>query len=93
MAKTFRSVAMKLGLITAIATVVSSNAFAQRYYMPAFAHYGAAYGPAGYMSDIPCATGCTATQQAFYFGFSGTRGRLGLGANALRPEGPGNVSN
>jgi hypothetical protein len=27
------------------------------------------------------------------FDYSGTRGRMGLGADAIRPEGPGNVSN
>lgn len=55
-----------------------------------YGHYG--YGPLpGYPPPIP--RGLPLDEQDwFLYGFSGTRGRMGLGASPFHPEGPGNFS-
>jgi hypothetical protein len=90
-----RSATAKLGLIAAIVTSISGNAFAQHYSAQPPSHgFTAIYGGSGTadsfaaynrgLNGIPCGIACDA---------SGTAGRLGLGANPAHPEGPGNVSN
>ncbi len=74
----------KLGLIAAALTSFGGAAFAQNYAVlpPHAADYSAIYS-----NFIP------PFSDRLGFDRSGTRGRLGLGANPARPEGPGNVSN
>ncbi len=74
----------KLGLIAVILTSFGGAAFAQNYSVqpPHAEDYSAIYG-----NFVP------PFAEPLGFDRSGTRGRLGLGANQARPEGPGNVSN
>ncbi len=84
MTKTFRTTALKLGLATALVSSFTAAAFAHDTQVPPraqdfVAHYDS-------LNAAPIITNGD-------FNMSGTRGRLGLGANAAHPEGPGNVSN
>jgi hypothetical protein len=84
MTKTFRATALKLSLATALVSSFAGVAFAHNTQVsPRAQDYVAHYDS---MSAAPIITNGD-------FNMSGTRGRLGLGANAAHPEGPGNVSN
>ncbi len=84
MTKTFRATAIKLGLATALIASFADGAFAHNLpVQPRAQDYVAHYDG---MTAAPIVTDSG-------FNMSGTRGRLGLGANAAHPEGPGNVSN
>ena len=77
---TYRSTAVQFGLIAAIVTSISGSAFAHN-------------APAAQAKDYVAVYSNTVSQtSASGFDRSGTQGRLGLGANAARPEGPGNFS-
>jgi hypothetical protein len=79
---TYRSTAAKLGLIAAIVTSISGSAFAHS--LPAQSPQAKDY--------VALYSNTVSPADARGFDLSGTRGRLGLGANAAHPEGPGNFS-
>jgi hypothetical protein len=84
MTKTFRSNAITLGMMTAIAACFSTSAFAHNTpVQPRAQDFVAHYETSAASSILTDGN----------FNMAGTRGRLGLGANAVHPEGPGNVSN
>ncbi len=76
-----------LGALPLLAATLAAPgvASAQRYAPPP---------PPDYYSDPdPCPTGYSLQQQdRAAFDCSGTRGRMGLGASPMHPEGPGNFS-
>ena len=69
------------------ASIAFGGAFAQ-----VFAPQGGYNSPPAYGASInpPGAEGRSATRPRYPYHHSGTRGRLGRGANPRHPEGPGN---
>ncbi len=88
-----------LGALALLAAtlVAPPAALAQRYAPPPPPAYysspGYSYPPYYYYEQQgPCPTGYSLQQQdRAAYDCSGTRGRIGLGASPMHPEGPGNV--
>ena len=77
--------ARKIGLAVAVLLALTGGATAQpRYHMRVDQFYS--------IYPSPNQSGAPSRWDRARFDRSGTRGRQGLGANPVRPEGPGNVS-
>jgi hypothetical protein len=77
----------KILVATAVSVFASSGAIAQNYYN----NYGGPLPPnppAGWLAEGRSVQ----DWDRYRYDYSGTRGRMGLGADPAHPEGPGNFS-